>query len=105
MLKIAAVLALIASPALAWDDTESMTLANNLGTVLAGGAKCGYTFDNSAIIAFVQRNVPADDLGFASMLNTMTSGAGYALEQMPESAFLAQCAVIEQNARHFGFMH
>jgi hypothetical protein len=103
MVKLAAILILAAAPALA-DDLETMELASNLGAVLAGGDKCGYTFDNDAVIAFVREHVPADDLGFAAMLNTMTQGAGFQLEELSEAAFIAQCAVVEQTAKHYGFM-
>jgi hypothetical protein len=56
------------------------------------------------VIAFVRENVPAEDLGFSAMLNTMTMGAGGQLDEMSESAFIAQCAVVEQTAKHYGFM-
>lgn len=104
MLRIAAVLACLATAATAADDLETMELASSLGAVLAGGDKCGYSFDNGAVIAFVQERVPAEDLGFSAMLNTMTQGAGFQLDELSEAAFIAQCAVVEQTAKHYGFM-
>lgn len=104
MLRTAAVLACLLPATAGADDLESMELASNLGAVLAGGQKCGYTFDNDAVIAFVREHVPADDLGFASMLSTMVTGAGLQLEQMADAAFIAQCAVVEQTAKHYSFM-
>jgi hypothetical protein len=86
-------------------ELDVMELASNLGTVLAGGEKCGYSFDNDAVIAFVREHVPADALGFASMLNTMTIGAGAQLDNLSDTAFIAHCAVVEQTARHYGFMN
>jgi hypothetical protein len=85
MLRIAAVLALLPAAAVALDDLETMELATNLGAVLAGGEKCGYTFEDSAVIAFVRENVPAEDLGFSAMLNTMTMGAGGQLDRCPRA--------------------
>jgi hypothetical protein len=99
-----AVVLLAPAAAMAQSDLDTMELASNLGAVLAGGDKCGYTFDSSAIIAFVRENVPADDMGFAALLNTMTIGAGGQLDSLSDSAFIAQCAVVEQTAWHFGFM-
>lgn len=104
MFRLAAALTLAAAPAFAWDDLASMEMATNLGAVLAGGEKCGYTFDSSAIAAFIGENVPADDLGFAALLNMMTTGATAQIDGMTDSAFIAQCAVVENTAKHFGFM-
>jgi hypothetical protein len=104
MLRAVALAFLLPAVVMAADDLETMELADNLGFVLAGGEKCGYTFDDSAVIAFVQERVPPDELGFASMLNTMVTGATFQLEQLSDSAFIAQCAVVEQTARHYSFM-
>jgi hypothetical protein len=96
-------MALITLPVFA-DDLESMSLANDLGAVLAGGDKCGYTFDQQAIIAYVREHVPADDMGFASNLSAMTQGQAFSLDRLSSAAMIAQCAVVEQTARHYGFM-
>lgn len=103
MIRIAAVLALLAMPVAA-DDADSMTLASDLGAVLAGGEACGYTLSNSAVIAFVQENAPAEDVGFAAMLSAMTTGHKATLDGLSDTALIAQCAVVEKTARHFGFM-
>lgn len=54
MFGAAALLTVAAAPAAAWDDLAAMEMATSLGAVLAGGEKCGYTYDNRAVIAFVQ---------------------------------------------------
>lgn len=95
---------LVAGQAAAAQDTDSITLATELGAVLAGGELCGYTFDSAAIIAFVRDNVPPDDMSFPSMLTTMVTGSKFQLQDLSQSALIAQCAAVENTARHYGFM-
>ncbi len=90
--------------ALAWDDFESMTLANALGTVLASESRCTLTYNQDAIAAFIEQSVPASDLNFAPMLNTMTMGQELQFEEMSESSQTAHCAAVKQSAKHFGFI-
>lgn len=92
---------LAAAPALA----DTMDTAMNLGTLLAAGQACGYTYDTDAVTAFVREHVPADDLGFAPLLSTMTVGAKAQLDGLSDAALIAQCAAAEQSAKHYGLMN
>ncbi len=99
----AAVLAAASSSVLA-QGLESMSLANELGTVLASEEACGLTFDQTAIAAFIGAKVPADDMSFASTLNMMTEGQKYQMEGMSASSKTAHCTQIKRVAASYGFI-
>lgn len=99
----AAVLAAASSPVLA-QGLESMSLANELGTVLASEEACGLTFDQDAIAAFIEAKVPADDMSFVSTLNMMTEGQKYQMEGMSASSRTAHCTQIKRVAASYGFI-
>lgn len=100
---IAAALAAASTPVLA-QGLESMKLATELGTVLASEEPCGLTFDQTAIAAFIEAKVPADDMGFASTLNMMTEGQKYQIEEMSASSKTAHCTQIKRVAASYGFI-
>jgi hypothetical protein len=83
---------------------ESMTLANNLGTVLSSEQFCGLEFNQQAIQAFIEKNVKADDMGFAGTLQMMISGHQVENQQMSPSAKTAHCAQIARVAKSYGFI-
>ncbi len=60
--------------AAAAQDLKSMTLANELASVLASEELCGLAYNQDAIAAFIDKRVKADDLSFANYLRLMTSG-------------------------------
>ena len=95
---------LFPTPALAWNDMESMTLAHELGSVLASEAACGLTYDQDAIAAFIEKKVPADDMGFPSSLNMMTVGSEAQIADMSTSAKTAHCTQIRRIAKSNGFL-
>lgn len=100
---LAAALAAASTPALA-QGLESMSLASELGTVLASEEACGLTFDQTAIAAFIEAKVAADDMGFASTLNMMTEGNKYQIEEMSVSSKTAHCTQIKRVAASYGFI-
>lgn len=83
---------------------SSMTVANELGTVLASEAACGLDFNQQAIANYIEQNVEATDMGFASMLDTMTLGHEYSIKEMSASAKTAHCTQIKRVAKAFGFI-
>lgn len=96
---VLAVGVLVASGANATDPS----LALNLGSVLAAEDYCGLSSDQGAIEAFIEKNVSASDMGFASDLQSMTSGQEYFQQQMSPSEKTAHCAQIRRVAKSFGF--
>lgn len=83
---------------------KSMTLASNLGTVLASEEMCGLSYDQEAIAAFIEENVDPKDMGFASNLQMMTEGQAYNLRDMSASARTAHCTQIRRVAKSYGFI-
>lgn len=84
-------------------DLESMTLATNLGTVLASEEFCDLSFKQDAIAAYIEKEVAADDMSFPSTLQMMVTGQGYQLQSMSGSAKTAHCAQIKRVAQSYGF--
>ena len=105
MYKILFAAALAATPTSVFaQGLESMTMASELGSVLASEEACGLTFDQDAIAAFIENKVAADDMGFVSTLNMMTEGQKYRLEDMSASSKTAHCTQIKRVAISFGFI-
>lgn len=102
ILVISAVLIAISAPSLA-QSLDSMTLANDLGSVLAAEEACGLSYDQAAISSFIEKNVPAEDMSFPSLLQTMVAGHEYSWPDMSRSAQTASCAQIGRIAKSYGF--
>lgn len=83
---------------------ESMTLAKDLGSLLAAEDYCGLKYDPAAIQAFIDEKADPSDMGFASNLQAMTSAQEFSLEAQGEAAKVAHCHAIERSAKHFGFI-
>ena len=98
-----AAIAVMTCPALA-QNAASIKIATALGSVLASEELCGLSYDQAAISAYVEANVPADDMSFPSTLQMMTQGQEYQLGQMTASAKTAHCAQITRVAKSFDFI-
>ncbi|WP_413874125.1 hypothetical protein [Albidovulum sp.] len=85
-------------------DLDTMQIALDLGTLLAAEQKCGLTYDQVAIEAFIDAKVDPGNMSFASDLSMMTSGAKMQLVQMDGSAITAHCRAVSRSAKHFGFI-
>lgn len=92
-----------AGPAVAMTDIEAILLANSLASVLASEQACGLSYDQTAIAAFIAKEVPPERMDFASTLQTQTMGQEMMMADMSASAKAAHCAAIAQTAAHFGF--
>lgn len=99
----AATLAPLTLPAAA-SSIDSMQTAIELGSVLASEEVCSLTFDQAAIERFIEAKVAADDMAFASTLQTMTEGNRYQIGSMSDSARTAHCSQIRRVARANGFI-
>lgn len=82
---------------------DSMNTAVALGSVLASEEPCGLTYDQSAIEAYISKNVKADDMQFPSTLQMMTEGQKYQMKDMSASQMTAHCAQIKRLAKSYGF--
>lgn len=83
---------------------SSASMAMELGSILASEEPCGLTYDQGAIVTWIEENIAADDMGFAGTLDIMTRGQGRQVAAMSPSALTANCAAVTGAARHFGFV-
>lgn len=83
---------------------DTMRRAQELGGLLASEELCGLIFDAGAIRAWIDTNVEPAQMGFSSMLATMTAGAKFQYADMTPSARAAHCRAVERSARHIGFI-
>ena len=83
---------------------DSMNVAMQLGTLLGSEEFCGMSYDQSAIDRYIEENVAADDLDFASTLRTMTQGVAFQNKSMTASEKRAHCHQIRRSAKAHGFI-
>ena len=93
---------LLATPSQA-QSTDAMTLANELGSILAAEPFCDLSYSQPAIVAFLEANVAPDDRSFPSLLITMVDGHRYQQDAMSPSVKTAYCAQIARLAEFHGF--
>jgi hypothetical protein len=86
-------------------DLDSMTLAEQLGTILAAEEPCHLTYDMSAIKKYVAATVRENDMSFGSLLEMMVQGEAIAIRDMTPATLAALCAQTERVARFNGFIH
>jgi len=91
-----------ASSVRAREDSEA--LAVSLGEVLGSEDFCGLKYDQSAVTAFMDKNVKKDDTEFSSKLRMVTGWTHYRNGIMPDSDKPDQCAEIERVARSYGLI-
>lgn len=101
---ILAALLMSASPAFAWSDLDRMQMATQLGSVLAAERFCDMSYNQDSIGAYIEANIPADDMGFAPMLDTMIGGATFEQKSMEQSQKTAHCTQMRRVAKSFGFI-
>lgn len=101
---IVALLATGATVAAATPVKNSGQVAYELGSVLAAEEFCGFKYDQKMIAAFIEKNVPADDMGFAPFLQVTTRGKLSKQKNMTGAAKAAHCAQIERVARANSFI-
>ena len=93
---------LLASPSLA-ASRSAVSLASDLGSVLASESICGLTYDQAAIGAWIEKEVPAEAMDFPSSLQTMTRGYGRQFQNMGASEKTAHCTAVKRIAKSYGF--
>lgn len=96
--------ALFATATPGFAQYENYQLATDLGTVLAAEEMCGLEYSQDAIAAFIEANVPADDMSFAGNLADIVMVEGLTNGEMSKSAQTAHCAQIKRVAIHNKFI-
>ncbi|RCS21373.1 signal recognition particle [Phyllobacterium salinisoli] len=81
------------------DSLKSMTVASELGAIIASEEFCDLAFDQAAIEAFIEKHVDAADTGFAPTMNMMVESQKFQLNEMKGSAKTAHCAQIRRSAK------
>jgi hypothetical protein len=100
---LAALTAALATTASA-QSLDGLISAGQLGTVLASETLCDLTLDPAGIETWIAANVAADDLSFASQLQTQVMGQEYLQKDMTASARIAHCAAVRQTATTMGLI-
>ena len=86
-----------AAPARA--QMESMAKAVSLGSVLGAEKACSLKINQKAVEAWIEKNVRASDMEFASSLNMMTAGTAAEIKDMSPAQVAAHCAQTRRVAR------
>ncbi len=93
----------ILSPSTAFAAKDSTQIAIELGSVLASEEPCGLTYDQKEIENFIVNHIDERDMGFSSMLETMTMGSKFQFESLSASQRTARCIQIKRVAKKYGF--
>ncbi len=94
----------VASPHASYAAADGMTVANQLGALLAAEDACNMVYDKTAISAYIEKNVSADDLSFANMLPLMARGTTAQFNEMSDSAKVAFCTQQRRAAKKLRFV-
>lgn len=92
------------TPAFAQDPLVTMVRASELGSVLASEGICDLSYKQEAIEAWISAKVPANDISFASTLDTAVMGGKFGYKDQTPSERTAHCAAIRKTAKHYGFI-
>jgi len=76
-----------------------MERAGSLGSVLGSEKACSLKFDQKAIEAWIEKNVKANDMEFAGMLNLMAAGTTQEIKDMSAAQKAAHCTQIRRVAK------
>lgn len=82
---------------------DMLTKAESLGTIIASEEFCGLSYDQAAIRAWIEKNIPAGEMSFPSYLQSAVTSAAFQLQEMTESAKTAHCSAVAQTARFYAF--
>ena len=101
-MRLALILACVASPVIAYENANKTALA--LGTVLGSEVACGFDLDTAAVQAFVAERVDPAEMNFASSLDLMAQGTAVQVEAMTDAAKAAHCEAVTASAKHYRLM-
>lgn len=83
---------------------DSADIVRGLGPVLAAENACGLKYDQTAIAAFIRKNVDPTDANFTNVLNYMTDTTNASVEKMTASSKQAFCIQETRVAESYGFI-
>lgn len=79
-------------------------LADSVGKVIGSEEGCGLTYDQSAIEAFITKNVPPSDSSFLENMEMAADVAKLDFKDMTNSKKTARCVLVKRMAEHYGFL-
>jgi hypothetical protein len=83
---------------------ELYELIQGLGSVLGAEQACGFTYNQNAIKAFIDKAAPADSLSFASNVSNTSTMTAMQIGSMSVSEKTAFCRSIHNTAQRYGFL-
>lgn len=84
------------------DDRSTRDKTHNLGAVIGSEKFCELTLDQPAIAAYIEQNIPAEELDFPEKLNMAVLGAQLYFDGMSASTKLAYCTGMRRTAKAYG---
>lgn len=85
-------------------DTRLMAKADALGTVIGSAEACGFEIDDEGVEMWIEKNVPADVMGFPGFLGSMVRGQKFLFRDKGPSAMRAHCAAVRRTGEHHGLL-
>ena len=98
---LAALVAMTAGSAIA-QGFETTKLAIELSAIIGSADACELEIDTDAVAAFIEKEVPAEDMGFIGELNLMTDGTRYNVGEMGELQRKIHCMQVRRAAKANG---
>lgn len=103
MRRLALLLAYTVLPlSAAADDRSIRDKTHDLGAVIGSEKFCELTLDQTAIAAFIEQNIPAEEMDFPENLNMAVLGAQMYFESMSASTKVAYCTGMRRTAKAYG---
>ncbi len=96
----AALAAAISTPALADDGSFSY----ELGLIVGSAAICGYALNEAAVLAYVEANIPASNMRFASDFQMHTGYHRRQAEKLGPLEIKVHCAAARRSAEYLGLL-
>jgi hypothetical protein len=103
MCKFRAILIAILCSSGSLANADSFSTTEKIAKVIAAEEFCSLKHNHNAIQAWIENNVPADDMAFPENLNFALSLAKDDQSSPSETAKTAYCRQISQIAKHYSF--
>lgn len=94
----------VCGPSVALADLDVMSKGMSLGGIIGSEEYCGLTYDQDAISAWIDKNVPADEMSFQNYLSMGINSEAYDQPDRSASAKTAHCSSVKRTAAHYGFI-
>lgn len=86
------------------EDLDRLSFLLTIAEIITSQEFCDFTYDQDAIAAFIEENVPANDMRFNSDLMLAEVGRIYAHKSFNASQKTAHCMQMGQVSKSYGFI-